>query len=630
MELIELLRSKLESAVTNDDKLLILNELSWELRYINELETLKFGEEAYKLAFEKNDLKATAKAQLNIAASYFIQSESEKSLDLLFKAYEYFKTKQEEWEYAATCCFIGHNFESIGNYEKGLEYCQRSLTAATNINYKEGEADVLGVIGLIKSRLCDYTGAFESFQRSLKIREELKAYKAMASSLNLIARTYSLTQEYEKALDYYTRSLNLRIEQKHASAIPWCYLGLASTYESMNDSELAIKYYKKGTNLSQRNNNQRCKLQCLLGMGRVLLRQCEYDGALKCLREAMRIAIEIKAVAVLSEVYFSFSDYYEKTKDFSNALKFYKKHQILKEEILNNDTHNKLRNQQIGFAIEKSEKEKEIFQLRNVELKNAYDIISLKNKETTDSINYAKHIQEALLPQEDLLGKYIADYFILYLPRNIVSGDFYWFAETNGHLVFTVADCTGHGVPGALLSMLGISLLNDLIARGTPADAADVLNQLRIDLKKLLNKPGKNNETYDGMDMALGMLNIDTLNLYFSGAYNPLIIVRNNEVIEIKGNNMPVGNFHGTEVPFENYLYQLQKNDCLYLFSDGYADQFGGESGKKIKIKVLKEMFCTLSNKSMERQKVYLVDFFTNWKGNNDQVDDVCILGIRV
>jgi serine phosphatase RsbU (regulator of sigma subunit) len=630
MELIQLLRSRLKKSATKDEKLLLLNEISWELRYINEFETLKYGEKAYKLAVEKKDLKATAKAQLNIAVSYFMQSESERSLDLLFKAYEYFRSAQEEWEYAATCCFIGHNFESIGDYEKGLEYCQKSLTVATNINYKEGEADVLSVIGLIKSRLCDFTGAFESFQRSLKIREELKAYKAMASSLNLIARTYSLTREYDKALDYYTRSLNLRIEQKHTSAVPWCYLGLASTYESMHDSKLAIKYYKKGNNLSQKNNNQRCKLQCLLGMGRVLLGQSKHEEALKYLNEAMRIAIDIKAVAVLSEVYFSISDYYEKTNDYSNALKFYKEHQILKEEILNSDTHNKLRNQQIGFAIEKSEKEKEIFQLRNVELKNAYDIISQKNKETTDSINYAKHIQEALLPQGDLLRKYITDYFILYLPRNIVSGDFYWFAETNRNLVFTVADCTGHGVPGALLSMLGISLLNDLIARGKFANAADIVNQLRTDLKKLLNKPGKDNETYDGMDMALCMLHTDALNLCFAGAYNPLIIVRNNEIIEIKGNSMPVGNFHGTEIPFENHFFQLHKNDCIYLFSDGYADQFGGESGKKIKIKLLKEMLCTLNKKSMEQQKTYLIDFFTNWKKKNDQVDDVCIMGIRI
>ena len=266
--------------------------------------------------------------------------------------------------------------------------------------------------------------------------------------------------------------------------------------------------------------------------------------------------------------------------------------------------------------------------------------VETQNIEILDSINYAKRLQDALIPPVEVFKKILPNSFVLFKPKDIVSGDFYWVSEltttkNNGDdneklVVFSVADCTGHGVPGAFLSLIGLKILNQSLEQqniNSPADALDYLNK---EVCKTTNKHANSeNVIRDGMDVAFCAINFKTLMLTFSGAKNPVYIVRNNSLHEIKGNRHAIG-YSENQAPFVNHQYQLEKNDMLYIFSDGYADQFGGPEGKKIKYKSFREELIKNANAPVDEQKDKLNLKFENWKSGLEQLDDVCVIGVRI
>lgn len=267
---------------------------------------------------------------------------------------------------------------------------------------------------------------------------------------------------------------------------------------------------------------------------------------------------------------------------------------------------------------------------RTIEVEQQRDKIAVQKKEITDSIVYARRIQNAVLPNEEFINKILNEYFILYKPRDIVSGDFYWISGNNKKAVIVAADCTGHGVPGAFMSMLGVSILNEIASSANTLKSNLILDTLRKHLTTTLWQTGKQEDTKDGMDMVLCIIDFETLNLDFAGAYNPLVHIRNKEINIVKGDKMPVGFHEGQMLPFTSNEISLEKGDCLYIFSDGYADQFGGPDDKKFKSSQLYELLLKISDEKMETQKKILDDTFVNWKGDNDQVDDILVIGIRI
>ncbi|MBL7936898.1 MAG: serine/threonine-protein phosphatase [Bacteroidia bacterium] len=263
-----------------------------------------------------------------------------------------------------------------------------------------------------------------------------------------------------------------------------------------------------------------------------------------------------------------------------------------------------------------------------------------KNEEIISSLRYAKRLQEALLPPKNLLESFLKDnYFILYKPRDIVCGDFYWArkikttpvtGKQEDYLLLAVADCTGHGVPGAFMSLLGSNFLHQSAVDkdvNSPAQALDFLNQKII---TTLNHGYGGIEIRDGMDISLIAINLETKQLAYSGANNPIYIVRNKSLETLKANKQAIGNMNDVVLPFDNYVTQLHDGDCIYLFTDGYADQFGGPKGKKLMRKLFEKVLIQNSEKPMPEQKEALEATFKNWKGELEQVDDVCVVGIRI
>lgn len=252
-----------------------------------------------------------------------------------------------------------------------------------------------------------------------------------------------------------------------------------------------------------------------------------------------------------------------------------------------------------------------------------------QQREIAESLKYASYIQQALFPNEALISRLVPEHFVFYQPREMVSGDFYYVSVHQNLIFLAVGDCTGHGVPGAFMSILGITFLNQIISRGSFHGAASILNQLREFVMHALSQTGEDAEQKDGIDLTLCIIDSRNSKLDFAGAFNPVYIARNQKLYEIAGDKMPVGVGAEEEKAFTGHAFDLEDQDTLYLFTDGYVDQFGGKEGKKFKYKSFRELLLNGSSQSMTEQKNSLVTTFNAWKGNQRQLDDVLVCGFR-
>ncbi len=265
---------------------------------------------------------------------------------------------------------------------------------------------------------------------------------------------------------------------------------------------------------------------------------------------------------------------------------------------------------------------------RTHEIQMQKEQIERQNKEIKYSFDYAKKIQSTVLPRPEIFDNLFSEHFIFFKPKDIVSGDFYWISQKDQKIFLTAADCTGHGVPGSLMSMLGITMLHEIVNEKNYAHSEEILNQLRNSITRTLKQEGKPGEQKDGMDMVLLIYDHVHRQLEFSGANNPIYIVRNGEMMEFKGNNMPVA-YYDNMTDFTRVTIQLEKDDRVYLFTDGFPDQFGGPEGKKFKYKPFKDLLLEIHNRSMDEQEKILQLVFKEWMGDLDQIDDVLVIGLR-
>jgi len=284
----------------------------------------------------------------------------------------------------------------------------------------------------------------------------------------------------------------------------------------------------------------------------------------------------------------------------------------------------------------KNEKLEAIVQQRTEEIRHQNVELAAQQKEITDSIYYAERIQRAILPNTERIANQVEGYFIMFKPKDIVSGDFYWLAENENKIIITAADCTGHGVPGAFMSMLGVSFLNKIILENHTLEADAILNQLRDNIISALKQTGKEGEARDGMDMALVVIDLAGMYMEFAGANNPLYMIREDELNETKADRMPIA-FQIETGGFSNHKIELSKGDTFYLFTDGYADQFGGPKGKKFMYKPFKRMLVDNREKSMQEIHQILDESLEDWKAPDglegetfEQVDDILVIGIRI
>jgi len=466
-------------------------------------------------------------------------------------------------EIAATNIDIGDLYKNIGENLKALDYFLANKEIQEQIDWNLSL--LYGNIGEAYLNIQKFDSAIQYFNKGLAMRNCYKK-DSVAIITNIIKLKYQ-TKNYGQVIYFSSKYLPLIKKSNRNDYLSMIYKINSSVYEQLNDLRKSLDYYKLYKSISDTIFNEgfnkqiadmEGKYQLNIKEEQIKSQNIELQNQKLKAEQQRKQSWFMVVVTILSllVVVFIAINLYNKRK--ANRLLTMQNHQITQQ------------NEEITTQSE--------------EIQKQHGIVTKQKKELTDSIHYAKRIQTAMLPSVNILNEVYPENFIFFKPRDIVSGDFFWMRKINHYFVIAAADCTGHGVPGAFMSMLGMSLLNEIVTRREITQANQILDALRSEIKVSLGQTGKATESKDGMDIALCVINTQTNELQFSGAYNPLLLVRNNEIIEYKANRMPIG-VHLVEKPFENTLVQLQNNDCIYLFSDGYIDQFGGEKSDKFKRK---------------------------------------------
>ncbi len=485
-----------------------------------------------------------------------------------------------------------------------------------------------------------------NFRKAIKYyNKELKITEKKLSKKDLVRIYYNLgtilyrQKNYRKALSYYEKSLNYTDEANDKQIIMQIYNALAKTYEHLGMFRKSLAYTKKYFKIRDKFYNISSTDQLTSGdeltllkekLKKVIIEKKKKEEALQKTSEKLTKTVQEKQLLEEENLLKN-----EQIKRLQLQRDLQEKELELKEA----ETKRKeaeIREQKrkimfisiiiVVFVVFSIFVTYLLFRLKrtNTIIKRNNLLIKEQHKKIRDSISYAKRIQEALLPKKDQFNAIFNEYFVLYKPKDIVSGDFYWITQKGDYTYLLVADCTGHGVPGAFMSMLGIAFLTNIIAGSdrilTPAQ---ILEELRTQIKKTLK--GRN----DGMDMALARINKNKNELIFAGANNPLYIVEKGQLTTLKATHAPIGNYR-KDLPFKDLEHKFQPGTLIYMFSDGYIDQFGGEKGEKFMKKRFKKLILEISDKNMDIQLEILETELKNWMKGYKQLDDITVLGVKL
>lgn len=511
------------------------------------------------------------------------------------------------------------------NFDVAIKHAHFSLKYARELKDSAIMAENYTLLGnMYKTRLLlDSSLAYH--YKALAIRERMKDEYNIALTYNNLGLAYKNKKEYDKALNFLRKSLNLKIKIND-NTIGSAFNNISIVFKHMGLFDSAIYYSHKTIIESQRNHHGKVYKEGLSALAEVYDAKKDFEKAVHYFKRLKLAEDSIDKETITAQYQELQSKYESDRKD----LELKSKEDSLKLAAVQNSKKNSLIIFSVIGLLMAIVGGIVIFRSYRLSKKNANELsfknklIEEKNKEITDSINYAKNIQQSLLTSEIVFKDNLRDHFILFLPKDIVSGDFYWAERINNEFVVLCADCTGHGVPGAFMSLLGISYLKEITSHLNIQRPDLVLNELRSHFIEGF----KHNNNRDGMDASL--IKISGTKLEMAAANNPVWIIRNKEAIIIKPDKFPIGKHHGEVGKFSLNTFELKPNDLIIMYTDGYADQFGGVHNKKYKYKRLQELIVNNSDQSLEVLKSGLDDEIKNWKGNNEQIDDILVIGIRI
>ncbi len=613
--------------------------------------------QAIEVAKRMDDKERVGVAYHRMGAANFRKGNLQLAIDNLNQALKYV-SESSALEVGGILNDIGLAYKSMGKYDIALSFHIKSLKNYLAVNNEDGAGIAYNNIGQIYYYQSDYKRAIAFFTKYRDINKNAGRAAAVAGSENNIGGAFSEMGNLKQAMVHYTSARSIYDSLNIGFGVAIIDDNIGSILYRLGDYKKALgKHTSSYLYFKSKGMKERMVFtQHNIGLANMGLGN--YVEAEKNLIQAQELAKSIGQAEGLKLLSESLSQVFAKTGQFEKSLKAYKEYTALKDSLSGEETQTQIAEIQAKYESEKKEEElkKQKEQLANqqkmlvggsvaifcfivlssllvVENRNkkkAYVALESEQRKITESITYASKIQAAVLPPHDLIRQYLPEHFIFFLPRDIVSGDFYWFSVNKNRVYFAAVDCTGHGVPGAFMSMLGFTMLNQIVSANENLTAAEILNRLREDVKEALHQKGNMNEPHDGMDLALCVLDTDDNTLQFSGARNPLYLIRYGELIQYSGDLMPIGHAGKLELrPFTNHLIQLQKDDMVYLFSDGYTDQFGGESGQKFKRTLFKKTLLAIHKEPLDSQVKLLKETLDSWKLNYEQVDDILVLGIR-
>jgi tetratricopeptide (TPR) repeat protein len=602
---------------------------------------LKYLNESIDKSIKINNKNLASNNYYSVGEIYLYNSEHSKALEYLQKSLLLAKDLKDNIRMADCYASMGDVFRTEVDHENAETYYKKSLSISTQINYKYTKSYCYFALGMLKKTENQYDLAMEYFNRSISIANEINDNWRVSDCYNMIGDLHTLRLNYSKAEEFLFRSLDLSKEIGNRATEGNVLTSLSDLYFKKKDFKLAKKYAE----------------------------------------ESLAIANEVNVIANKRSVCESLYKIYERSGDFKNAFHYHVLFKNLSDSSRNEETTKKLVQQQLQFEFTEQEKVHELEQAKKDAIKEAelhkqqmYTIFSFiglllvlvlaivifrsqrkqklvniqlgrqkqqietQKKEITDSINYSKRIQTALLPDDEQIRKHLPNSFVYYKPKDIVSGDFYYFAsvkkkntENETQLIIAAADCTGHGVPGALMSVVSYQKL-DTSARIYNEPNA-ILKRLNKGIKKALKQTLAQNATRDGLDIALAVIDQKKEHEYvvqFSMANRPVYVFKNKEFIELKPTKAAIGGYTSTNQEFDMHELNLQSGDTFYLFSDGYADQFGGEKGKKLMTARFKEILKNLQSIPISGHRDRLEQEMQTWMGTNEQVDDFLVIGVQL
>ncbi len=586
---------------------------------------------------------------------------------------------------------IGVVYRRLDEYNSAVDYHLKALKYAEKYNDERSLMYAQNSLGNIFNLMKQYDQAMKYFNLALTNAEKRKNYLSLAINYNNIGEVYENKGNLDLALKHYFKSLEYNQKLNSDRGIAISYDCIGSIFAQKKSYNKAIAYYKKAIDLNTQINDHFYVAISLLNTGEAYLRLNKFNKANNYLTRALELATKIGSKSIIRDANKYLSQLYEKLQQPRKAFSYYKKYITYKDSIFNEINTKNISKLQTLYETEKQRKEIAILEQekiqrqksnelktiilaalslgflilaalvivlyraniikrnsnlklasqskvisdKNMELENQKKELEVTNNKITDSLIYAQKIQYALLPGKKLLNKLFKNHFIIYHPLSVVSGDFYWAGEFDNKIIFTVVDCTGHGVPGAMMSMLGNSYLNETIRKPHIKHASQILDEMRSMIVASLHQQGIPGESKDGMEMSLCIYDKKTNQLEFSGAHISIYILQkqnsgeNYELIELKGDRMPVG-YYRKMVPFTDHSIKIKSEDKVYLFTDGYIDQFGGKRGRRFQSKNFRKLLEENAEKTMAEQKNILDETLIDWKKDYEQIDDILILGVQL
>jgi serine phosphatase RsbU (regulator of sigma subunit)/Tfp pilus assembly protein PilF len=653
-------------------KVNLLTDICDSLYRTKPVETIKYGTTALELARSVKFQKGEAYALKYIGMGYFQQGDFVNTLVFFQQSLEVFEIIDDKNGIANMLNSIGVRYYLLGNDARALELFLQSLKISEEINDPLRVATALTNIGLIYEKdEAKVDKAMDCYMRALKISESI-GYKVGIGTLTGNLGELSLKKgDLQEALTYFEKSLKA-YQGSNSGNLPPTLINIGKVYARKGDYPNAIKFQEEALGIAEKSKSKLEISQALLGLADTYLQKGDAQKALKNLQKSQQITEQINARKEQRQTYEGMAKVYARMSNYVEAYRYQLLESALKDSLFSETSQLQINHLQIQSEINSVLKENEIYK-RDAKLKDAKSrvlliilgslflgfisisifmvllvkannhkkkanaelaeknaLITSQKQAITDSIHYARRIQYAILPPPEIIDNLLPQNVIVFRPRDIVSGDFYWLSKSHGRTICIAADCTGHGVPGALMSMLGIAFLNEIVSRNPKIRAGEILGELRKYIVKYLHQNQNIGESKDGMDASLLVFDEEMKSVEYAGANNPLIIVRDGILTEYKPDKMPIGIHQNFNQPFTNHEIELQKDDMLYIFSDGYVDQFGGPEGKKFMIRNLKKLLLEIHSDDMKTQKHSIEAILNSWMGDLDQVDDILLMGIRV
>lgn len=558
-------------------------------------------------------------------------------------------------------------------YNEAVNFCFKALTEAEKNKDTVIMASANYKLGVAYKELKNIPYSKKHFYYSMSLLSLVKKDEELVECFNYMGTIFKNEDQLDSALFYNKKALEIRLKLKDKKGLASTYNNMGLVYKKKKNYDLALNYLDKALAIRTELNDRKGMAGANINIGNVLTQQKQYKKALEHILKGTEIAREIKDADFFKNGIDALGNCYYAMDDFKKAADYRLRHKNVTDSVASEQIDKQIT--ELAAQYESSKKDNEIAlkeeQIKSKSAQNSKQkilimasclalamaliavffiyrsfkqnkksaiqlafknkLIEEKNKEITDSINYAKIIQQSLLAPSSVFEKNLDEYFILYKSKDIVSGDFYWAAEGSNSFTVACVDCTGHGVPGAFMSLIGKENLDKAFSKTTSPNL--ILSELNRGVKNSLNQ-NNNSGTKDGMDAAIAKIERVNENVIitYSGANRPLWVLRKNtlEVEEIKATKWAVGGFTSDDQVFEEHKVTLYPGDSFFIFTDGYADQFGGDKQKKITTKLFKELLVNNRISPLSELKHKLEDFFTSWKGNNEQVDDILVIGIRV